>query len=274
MPTKNNDAWANFESDVFKDLIGGKKKVVMEEIDPANQVTPSTPNTRSILNLLFAIDVSGSMNGERIATVNNALENIFKELATRDDPNAIIKVGILEFEEQARWVTPQPVPLEDFQFTQIKATQWLTNYGPAFDKLREKLSRSEFMNPQSGEYFAPVILFVTDGEPTDDPMYRNALEKLKNNGWFQQSARYAIAVGPDATSDLVKRTLTEFTGDADNVHYADEGEALCRLIEYIAISASQIQTSMVKTDRGGDSGDSMAKAFKKGNDSSIFDSLV
>ena len=57
--------------------------------------------------------------------------------------------------------------------------------------------------------------------------------------------RYAIAVGNEARSQEVLRVLTEFTEMPENVRYADEGEALCNLIQFIAIRASEVQTSMV-----------------------------
>jgi hypothetical protein len=34
------------------------------------------------------------------------------------------------------------------------------------------------------------------------------------------------------------------------VRYADEGEALCELIEFIAIRASEVQTSLVSSSSG------------------------
>ena len=129
------------------------------------------------------------MRGQRIAQVNYALENIFKELKRRDDVNSQIKIGIMEFSETAEWRTAQPLPLEDFIFTQITARPSLTNYSDAFLKLDNVLHRSAFLDPQLGEYFAPLILFITDGEPVDTKRYPAALEKLKNNGWFKKSTK-------------------------------------------------------------------------------------
>lgn len=250
--TLNDDQWKD-ESDSssssnWSEYFGGDSgDINLKETPPAKDETSSVAQNRQILNLLFIIDVSGSMRGQRIGMVNYALENIFKELKSKDDTNAVIKVGMLEFSEDAKWITSQPVQLDHFVFTRIEAQPWLTNFAPAFDQLNSKLSRKAFMNPDIGEYFAPVILFVTDGEPTDVTEYPYALERLHKNGWFRQSAKYAIAVGEEARSAEVARLLSQFTGDANSVRYADEGEALCSLIQYVAIRASQIQTSMVSS---------------------------
>ena len=264
MPTQNDSLWNGFDSEFsdrnskanakdYKDssssdwdgFWGETGNESLNETIPSSHFRSTMAENRQILNILFMIDVSGSMRGRRIAQVNYALENIFKELRRRDDPNAQIKIGIMEFAENARWVTPQPILLEDYVFTQINAVVETTNYGKAFYKLGEVLHRSRFMDLSKGEYFAPLILFVTDGEPLDVHEYPTALKQLQKNGWFQKSAKYAIAVGEEAKTERIAELLAEFTGVRENVRYADEGEALCNLIEFIAIRASEVQSSMV-----------------------------
>lgn len=254
MPTQNDKLWSNESATSnWADFFGGMDQPDdLMETPPANHTTSSIAEHRQILNLLFLIDVSGSMRGQRIGMVNYALESIIKELKSQDEANAVIKVGLMEFAEEANWITPRPVLMDDFVFTKVEAQPWLTNFSPAFDLLREKLSKKAFMNPELGEYFAPVILFITDGEPTDVTEYPEALARLNNNGWFRQSARYAIAVGEEAKNENVIKLLSCFTGDEKNVRYADEGEALCSLIQYVAIRASQAQTSMISVGGTGD----------------------
>ena len=270
MPKENNSIWEGFESEFF----GGQSGESLSETVPVSHVKSTLAENRQILNILFIIDVSGSMRGQRIAQVNYALENIFKELRRRDDANAQIKIGIMEFSDEANWVTPQPMPLEDYVFTQINAMPWLTNYGKAFDKLEEVLHRSRFMNPSLGEYFAPLILFVTDGEPVDVNEYPDALKRLNKNGWFVKSAKYAIAVGEEAKNEDIGRLLATFTGVRENVRFADEGDALCDLIEFIAIRASEVQSSMVSRPADNTSStDSSFSSIFSDVDANLFSSM-
>lgn len=267
MPSRTEELWKDFDSEFFPDMGGDE---TMSETIPASQVRSSVAGHRQVLNILFVIDVSGSMRGQRIAMVNNAMENILKELRKRDDLNAVFKIAVMEFSEQAEWVTPLPIPAEDYVFRPIKANPWLTNYGPAFDALNEKLSRKAFMNPDLGEYFAPLVLFITDGEPCDVIDFPAALQRLHNNGWFKKSAKYAIAVGEDARTPDVIRLLSLFTGVPENVRYADEGEALCSLIEFVAVRASEVQTSMVSAPEG--AGGGFSSIFNE-KDESLFSSI-
>lgn len=242
----------------------------LDETPPVSHVSSTVADTRRILNLILVIDISGSMRGQRIGAVNYALENIIKELKKQDDINSVIKLSILKFSEDAQWETTQPLPIDSFVFSKIEASPYLTNYGRAFSALCEKLSRSAFMNPSYGEYYAPVVMFITDGEPTDKNEYPDQLIRLKHNGWFKQSARYAIAVGNEARSERVISLLEAFTEDRNNVRYADEGEALCELIQYVAIRASQVQTSMVSS--GGTGNQEIPKVFTQSDDA-LFSSM-
>ncbi len=271
MPTINDDYWTNQDSLFFQSISGEEN---LEEIDPASGLDSHLADTRRILPLIFMLDISGSMRGQRIGMVNYALENLFKQISRNDDPHAIIKVGIMEFEENVHWITPQPVLLENYIFTQLQATQWVTNYAPAFEALNQKLRRSAFMDPKYGEYFAPVILFVTDGEPTDVAEYPQALRKLQQNGWFQQSARYAIAVGEESRSPEVIGVLSQFTGDERNVRWVDEGEALCSLIQFISISASSVQTSMVSKGNSDNDPSKINSSIFDDRDQNLFSSLT
>ena len=269
MANRMDELMRSFDSEFFQDMGNGEALV---ETVPASQVRSSVAENRQILHRILLIDVSGSMRGQRIAMVNNALENIIKELRRKDDLNAVIKLSVMEFSEDARWVTPQPIPIQDYVFRPLKAEPWLTNYAPAFLALDGKLSRKGFLDPNLGEYFAPLILFITDGEPSDVIDFPTALQKLDQNGWFRKSSKYAIAVGEDARTADVVRLLALFAQAEQNVRYVDEGEALCSLIEFVAVRASEVQTSMVSSPAPDQGGSGFSSIFSD-RDPSLFSSL-
>lgn len=236
--------WSDLDSNFFRSMGGNED---LHETPPAQQAHSSLADARQILHMIFMVDVSGSMRGQRIAMVNNALESIFRELKQRDDMHAVIKVSIMTFAEKTDWMTPQPIRLEDYMFLKLTTVPWITCYAPAYDELSRVLRRENFLNPDLGEYYAPLIIFVTDGEPTDIDQYPGALERLKRNGWFRKATKYAIATGVEARSASTLALLCEFTGTRENVRYADEGEALCDMIQYVAVRASEIQTSVASS---------------------------
>ena len=56
--------------------------------------------------LFFLIDKSGSMNGEKIASVNDAIENVLPMVGEISDNNtdAEIKIAALEFSNSTHWL--------------------------------------------------------------------------------------------------------------------------------------------------------------------------
>lgn len=51
-------------------------------------------------------------------------------------------------------------------------------------------------------------------------------------------------MGEEAKNEQIARVLKNFTDLRENVRYADEGERLCELIQFITVRASEVQTSM------------------------------
>ena len=79
-------------------------------------------------------------------------------------------------------------------------------------------------------------------------------------------------MGEDARTAEVVRLLSLFTQTEQNVRYADEGDALCSLIEFVAVRASEVQTSMVSSPAQESSGNHFSSIFAD-KDPSLFSSL-
>ena len=135
---------------------------------------------------------------------------LLKNVAVAND-DAEIKVAILQFSSGCSWVTPAsgPIRLDDIIWNDLQAGG-MTDFGEALLELDKKLSRSEFLNSQTGAY-APVILLLSDGAPTDN--WEIALAKIKENNWFKHSIKIAI----DIESGSDRSVLAEFTGNTEAI---------------------------------------------------------
>lgn len=198
------------------------------------------PAPRRVMTLFYVIDTSGSMSGTRIGQVNEAMRETFpllKEIADAND-DAEIKVAILKFSDGCSWVTPStgPVNLEDIVYNPLSAGG-LTDFGAALKELDSKLSKNEFLNNQTGAY-APVILLLSDGGPTDETVWPKALEQLKKNKWFQHAIKIAI----DIESGSDRSVLEAFTGSAEAILDAKNTEALKNMIRIVSVRASEFQS--------------------------------
>ncbi len=189
---------------------------------------------RRTMTLFFLIDTSGSMAGNKIGAVNDAVVNVLPMLEdiSASNPDAEIKVAALEFSNGTSWLYDEPKLASDFVWQDVKASG-LTSLGAACQELNSKLSRSGFMQSASGS-FAPAIILLSDGAPTDD--FQSGLSKLKGNNWFKAAIKIAIAIGEDADVDILK----EFTGSVEAVFTVHNIEALKQVIRVVAVTSSQI----------------------------------
>ena len=191
--------------------------------------------TRSLLPIIYILDTSGSMKGTRIDQLNKAMEKtteIMSEVA-ENNANAEIKLGILTFSSDAKWMYDQLIYPTDFYWTDLEA-QGVTDIGAALRKLNEKLSRNEWLNNGGGNK-QPVLIFMSDGKPTDD--YISALNEIeRGNKWFQVALKIAIAIGDDADRSVLARIC----GDPNAVIEVNNIESLVNLIQVVSVTASKI----------------------------------
>ena len=189
---------------------------------------------RRTMTLFFVIDTSGSMEGNKIGAVNDAVVNVLPMLdeISQTNPDAEIKVAALEFSSGTKWLYTEPKLASEFVWQDVRAGG-LTSLGGACIELNNKLSRSGYMQAASGS-FAPAIILLSDGGPTDD--FQSGLAKLKSNNWFKTAIKVAIAIGDDADKDVLK----EFTGSSEAVFTVHNIEALKQIIRVVAVTSSQI----------------------------------
>jgi uncharacterized protein YegL len=210
---------------------------------------------RRTMVLFFVIDASGSMDGEKIGAVNTAIDEVIPALHEVSDENADaqIKIAALEFSSGARWITANgPVEIDQFHWNYIDAGG-VTDFGAACKALNEKLSTKGFMNEATGS-FAPAIFLMSDGEPTDD--WQSGLNLLKQNNWFKAGIKVALAIGGDATKDVLKA----FTGTMEAVLEVHNTAMLKRMIKFVSVRASQVAS---KSSNVGDSSADMGDEQKQ-----------
>ena len=132
------------------------------------------------LHFFWMVDCSGSMYGEKIGTVNNAIQTCIPEMASaaENNPNAQLLVRTLSFSTGATWLTPNPVPVENYAWDDLDSNG-VTDMGKAFELLAAQLS----IPPMPSRALPPVLVLLSDGQPTDD--YKKGLDKLKTMPWFR-----------------------------------------------------------------------------------------
>ena len=200
-----------------------RKCMMKDELMKVESLTPqigdlTVERSLKLLNMFFIVDVSGSMVTDgRIQAVNEAFTKMIpamREVQMQCRSEFEIRVAILTFDASARWIV-EPTPVMDLQFEEIKASNYTTYFSRAFDAFGEKLSRKAFM-AWDGQRAVPYIMMMTDGEPTPRDDYQPALERPKENAWFQNAQRFAVLIGRDTVnSPSARKAVAGFVSDED-----------------------------------------------------------
>lgn len=201
----------------------------------------ATSVSKKSLVIFFLIDTSRSMVGKKMGELNTVMEELIPEIRRVGEADTDVKVAVLTFGSQVRWMYSEPIPIEDFEWARLRA-DGVTNMGEAFKELNSRMSRNSFLNSPSLS-FAPVIFLMTDGYPSDD--YQSALAELQTNSWYKFGLKAALGIGQEANDDM----LAEFTGSKDTVVHAYSGGQLAQMIKIIAVTSAQIGSkSMTLSD--------------------------
>ncbi|MDE6665631.1 MAG: VWA domain-containing protein [Ruminococcus sp.] len=212
----------------------------MLDFDDDDPLSATSVSKKSLV-IFFLIDTSGSMKGTKMGELNTVMEELIPEIRRVGEADTDVKVAVLTFSNSVMWMYSEPVSIEDFEWTRLRA-DGVTSMGEAFRELSIRMSRNSFLSSPSLS-FAPVIFLMTDGYPSDD--YKSGLEALQKNSWYKFGLKAALGIGKEANDDM----LAEFTGTKDTVVHAYSGGQLAQMIKIIAVTSSQIGSkSMTLSD--------------------------
>jgi len=167
------------------------------------------------LPVYFLLDTSGSMYGEPIQALNNALSGMVNTL--RADAYALdsLWICIVTFDRDVKEVVPL-TELAAFQLPEITCPQsGPTHTGKALEVLYEKVKvEIRKGSPTEKGDWKPLLFLFTDGKPSDLMLYREMLPKIKSLNF---GAIVCCAAGAQA-NDLL---LQELTSDVVHLDTAD-----------------------------------------------------
>ena len=197
------------------------------------------------LHFIWICDCSGSMAVDgKIQALNNAIREAIPHMqqVAQDNPNAAVVVRAIKFSSGAQWHISQPVSVADFKWADLTA-EGVTDMGKALSILADQLK----MPPMTDRALPPVLVLLSDGQPTDD--FAGGLKALMDQPWGKKAVRIAIAIGEDADHD----DLQKFIGHPElKPLQANNPEALVKHIKWVSTAvlksasspASQVQGAL------------------------------
>lgn len=168
------------------------------------RVMPQMAAVRRQLHLILVVDCSGSMTGDKMASLNYAIRNAIPAIrdVADDNPEVDVRLRVLRFSTEATWHEFGPVDPATFVWRDL-AAGGETAMGAALAEV------AKILTPEAmpGRHLPPVIVLVSDGQPSDE--FEQGLAALRAAPFGARSLRVAVAIGMDADRDV----LQDFIGD-------------------------------------------------------------
>lgn len=178
------------------------------------------------LHVIWIVDCSGSMSGDKIQSLNNAIRNSipYMRKVAEDNPFAKIFIRVITFSDKAHWHVANPIPVENFTWIDLQASGQ-TAMGDALRMVAQQLSVSNMPD----RALPPLLILISDGQPTDD--FDKGLRELMNEPWGLKAVRIAIGIGEDADYEVLER----FIGNKEiPVLRANNAETLTNYIRWVS----------------------------------------
>jgi uncharacterized protein YegL len=168
------------------------------------------------LPVYFLLDTSGSMRGEPIQALNNALSGMVNTL--RSDAQALdsLWISVITYDREIKEIAPL-TELVTFQLPEITCPQsGPTMTGAGLEYIIQQVKRDVIKGSptQKGDW-KPLLFVFTDGKPSDLPLYREKITEIKNLNF---GAVVGCAAGPKA-DDVILKELT------NNVVHLDSADS-------------------------------------------------
>lgn len=191
--------------------------------------------------MYLLLDTSGSMFGEPIQALNNALSGMINTL--RSDAQALdsLWLSIVTFDREVRELVPL-TELVNFQLPEITCPQsGPTNTGKGLELIYHKVQAEvrKGNENQKGDW-RPLFFLFTDGKPSDIQLYREMVPKIK-------TLNFATIVGCAAGRLADDSMLKELTGTVVHLDTADAA-TLKQFFKWVSDTIEQGNKSMGTTE--------------------------
>lgn len=194
------------------------------------------------LPVYFLLDTSGSMYGEPIQALNNALSGMIYSLRTDAQAQETLWISIVTFDREVKEIIPL-TDLQSFQLLEITCPQsGPTNTGKGleliFDKVTNEIRKG---SPEQKGDWRPLLFVFTDGKPSDIQDYRKMIPKIKQLNF---GSIIGCAAGRLADDSILKELC-------DNVVHIETADSstLKQFFKWVSDTIEQGNKSMGTTDQ-------------------------
>lgn len=161
-------------------------------------------NSKSEIKVLFIVDTSGSMHGEKIGAVNAAITECLGVLRKVKTGGKNVKVGYMEFnEKRISSDFGEDLSNKTFEISESEDGFYpITSFACMYDGLYDIIKNTEEIDENL------CLVLITDAKPVDFGEYSESLERVKSLSAFRKAEKLAALVGNNLSS--IENDVLEF----------------------------------------------------------------
>lgn len=195
------------------------------KFDPSKFTAPKA----KILPVILLLDVSGSMSGEKILNLNDAVRDMLNTFSDTESSEIEIHVAIINFGAQVKLHQPL-VSASAVQWQELSASG-STPLGTALEMAKAMIEDKDVL--PSSRIYRPTVVLVSDGQP--DSGWEKPLNNFISDGRSGKCDRIAMAIGADVDKEVLGKF---FEGTTHPLLYAEDAKKIRDCFKYITMSVT------------------------------------
>lgn len=194
---------------------------------------------------VLVLDVSGSMRGEKLDSLNQGVRDFFTQIQTADGvPESLIdqlEIAIMQYDEEVS-ILRDPKLLEDGELPPTltergSVTETVVAIEEAIKLVED---RKTFYKSTGQAYYRPWIIVMTDGEPYGNRASQADIEVISQRVAMETTGKKYMIMGIGVGKDANMETLKKMTAGRA---MALQGLKFGAFFEWLSASLSVVATS-------------------------------
>lgn len=181
------------------------------------------------LPVVLLLDTSGSMGGEKISTLNSAVNEMIQSFKTAGQGEVEINLGVISFGDGGASYDLPLQPVASINGISLQANGG-TPMGTALLMAKDLIEDKEII-PSKG--YRPAVVLVSDGAPNDD--WQQPMENFISNGRSSKCERFAMAIGTTQEDPVLNKFLS---GTENKVFLASDASKIRDFFKFVTMSVS------------------------------------
>jgi len=180
------------------------------------------------LPVILLLDVSGSMGGEKIRNLNDAVRDMLEVFGDAENSETEIWVAIITFGDQVK-LHQKLVSAGQIQWEDLSAAG-STPLGVALQMAKAMIEDKDIVPSRA---YRPTVVLVSDGQPTDD--WENPLKGFISDGRSGKCDRMAMAIGAQADETVLGKFIE---GTPNGLFYSENAKQMRDFFKFVTMSVT------------------------------------